>query len=156
MGLKEDLDQLTVSSLNLRPPVTVSRDGTVRDAVEAMRQAELGCAFMVDENQKVVGIFSEGMLRHALNESPGVINEPLKEQMVARVPWVTVTDPICEVLEAMEEHHIRFIAVLDENHRLTAITGQKSLMEFIADYFPHEVLTQDPTGITESARREGA
>ncbi|HIK95235.1 MAG TPA: hypothetical protein EYG03_25105 [Planctomycetes bacterium] len=60
------------------------------------------------------------------------------------------------VLEAMEEHNIRFIAVLDDDRRVIGITGQKTLMEFMAEYFPREVFTQDPTGVTMSQKKEGA
>ncbi|MCP4782383.1 MAG: CBS domain-containing protein [Fuerstiella sp.] len=156
MGLKEDLDTATVSQMNIRPPVTIPRTATVRDAVDAMRFAGLGCAIVVDNEKKAVGIFTEGMLRHALNESVQILNEGLESQMVARLPWVRPTDPVKMVLEAMEEHNIRFIAVLDDDRRVIGITGQKTLMEFIAEYFPREVFTQDPTGVTTSHKKEGA
>ena len=69
MGLKEDLQSTKVSELNYRQPVTVANDVTVRDAVVAMRQAGMGCVLVVDDDAKAVGMFSEGMLRHGLNES---------------------------------------------------------------------------------------
>ena len=74
----------------------------------------------------------------------------------AAAPWVLPTDPVRTVLDAMEEHNIRFIVVLDDDRHVLGITGQKTLMEFIASYFPQEVFTQDPTGVTYSVRREGA
>ncbi|MEZ6063175.1 MAG: CBS domain-containing protein [Planctomycetaceae bacterium] len=156
MGLMEDLDASTVSQMNLRPPVTISRTATVREAVVAMRAAGLGCVIAVDENEKAVGIFTEGILRHGLSDGASYLDEPLEDQIVARLPWVLPTDSVRMVLEAMEEHNIRFIAVLDENHHVLGITGQKSLMEFVAEYFPHEVLTHDPTGREVSVKKEGA
>ena len=156
MGLKQDLDSTTVEKLNLRPAVTISQTATIRDCVVKMREAGLGCVIAVDENNKAVGMFTEGMLRHALNESVGILDDTLDRQMVARLPWVLPSDPIKMVLEAMEEHNFRFIAVLDEDHRVLGLTGQKSLMEFIADSFPYEVLTQDPTGVAVSRQKEGA
>ena len=156
MGLKQDLDSTTVEKLNLRPAVTISQIATIRDCVVKMREAGLGCVIAVDDNGKAVGMFTEGMLRHALNESVGILDDTLDRQMVARLPWVLPSDPIKMVLEAMEEHNFRFIAVLDEDHRVLGLTGQKSLMEFIADSFPYEVLTQDPTGVAVSRQKEGA
>ena len=156
MGLKEDLNTVTVSRMNIRRPVTIPKAGTVRDAVVTMRSAGLGCVIVVDDSEQAVGIFTEGMLRHGLNDSVSVLNEPLEDQMVARLPWVLPTDSVKMVLESMEEYNLRFIAVLDEDRRVLGITGQKSLMEFIAEYFPREVLTQDPTGVTLSRKKEGA
>jgi arabinose-5-phosphate isomerase len=156
MGLKEDLDANTVEKLNLRKPVTISKSATVREAIVKMRDAGMGCVIALDDDDKAVGMFTEGMLRHALNESTGVLEEVLDHQMVSRLPWVLPTDPVRMVLDAMEEHNFRFIAVLDEDRRVLGLTGQKSLMEYIAEYFPHEVMTQDPTGNVVSQKKEGA
>lgn len=156
MGLKQQLKTAIVKQMNLRPPVTISKSASVRDAVEAMRQAKLGCIIAVDEDEKAVGIFTEGMLRQGLNESVGLLDQPLADQIVARLPWVLPTDEVQMVLEAMEEHNIRFIAVLDAERHVVGITGQKTMMEFVAEVFPHEVMTQDPTGIQTSLHKEGA
>ncbi len=156
MGLKEDLTTANVSHLDVRPPVTIPKSATVREAIEAMRFAGLGCVIVVNDKKEAVGIFTEGMLRHGLNDSSNLLDDTLENQMVARLPWVLPTDAVKTVLEAMEEYNIRFIAVLDEQRHVIGITGQKSLMEFIAEYFPHEVYTQDPTGVTTSQKKEGA
>lgn len=156
MGLKQKLQQATVSQMNLRPPVTITKTASVRDAVNTMRSAGLGCAIVVDDAGKAVGIYTEGILRHGLTESDNVLDESLADQMVARLPWVLPTDTVDMVLDAMEEHNIRFIAVLDEERQVQGITGQKTLMEFIAEYCPQEVFTQDPTSLTTAPRREGA
>lgn len=156
MGLREDIENVTVSQLNIRPPLTVPDTATVRDAVVAMRDAGLGCAIVVDEERKAVGIFSEGMLRHALNESAAVLDEPLVSQMATRLPWVSPTEEIAVVLEAMEEFNMRYIAVLNEQHHVLGITGHLTLMEYISERFPQQVLTQDPTGNYTPLNKEGA
>ncbi|MEQ9407424.1 MAG: CBS domain-containing protein [Fuerstiella sp.] len=156
MGLKEEMETATVSQMNVRPPVIVPQTSTVREAVITMRTAGLGCAVVVDAQEHAVGMFTEGILRHGLNESVSVLDDLVEDQMVARLPWVLPSDPIKMVLQAMEEHNIRFIAVLDENRNVLGITGQKTLMEYVAEYFPREVLTHDPTGSTISPRKEGA
>lgn len=156
MRLKEQLDTTTVGELNVRPPVTISLSATVRDAVVKMRGAGLGCVIVVDDDQEAVGIFTEAMLRYALNDSAAILDDSLEGQMAERLPWVLPTDPARDVLDSMEEFNIRFLAVLDPDHRVIGLTGQKTLVEFIAEAFPHEVLTQDPTGQTVSQSKEGA
>lgn len=156
MGLKEDLDTTFVSELNIRPPVTVSKSATVREAVRVMRDAGLGCVVVVDEESKAVGIFTEALLRHGLNDSVEMLDDCIANQMAERLPWVLPTDPARDILDSMEEFNIRFLAVLDEDHRVIGLTGQKTLVEFIAEKFPREVLTQDPTGHTVSQSKEGA
>ena len=156
MGLKEDVINQTVSNMNIRPAVTIPLECTVRDAVKKMRSAGLGCIIAVDQDNRAAGIFTEAMLRHALNESVAVLDDALASQIVTRLPWVLPTDEVKLVLDAMEENNIRFIAVLNEEHRVIGITGQKTMMEFVADTFPHEVMTQNVTDIPPSLQKEGA
>jgi len=156
MGLSSHLQQTRVNDTNIRPPVSIAQTATVRDAVKVMRSAGLGCVVVVDSDEKAVGMFTEGILRHTLNSSPSILDDSIQSQMVERLPWVSPTEPMSVVLEAMEDNNIRFLAILDERHRLVGITGQKTLMEFIADTFPREILTQDPTAVTISNRKEGA
>ena len=156
MGLSSQLQQTVVKDTNIRPPVTIADSATVREAVKVMRSAGLGCVVVIDSDEKAVGMFTEGILRHGLNESPGILEESVKKRMVERLPWVSPTESMSVVLEAMEENNIRFLAILDKDRRVIGITGQKTLMEFVADTFPREILTQDPTSATISRQKEGA
>lgn len=156
MGLRDELDSTTVEQLNTRPPVTIPQSATVREAVATMRDAGLGCVFSVDEDGRATGSLTEGMLRHELNTSADLLDRPLADYVVDRFPWVLPSDPASMILEAMEEHNTRFIAVLDSERHVLGITGQKTLMEFVASCLPRIVLTEDPTGVTHSEKREGA
>ena len=156
MGLKESLATTTVSQLNIRPPVTIQKSASVREAVQIMRDAGMGCVIVVDDDDRAVGIFTEGILRHELNDSPTVLDDNIEAQMAERLPWVSPSDPAGDILDTMEEFNIRFLAVLDDDHHVIGLTGQKTIIEFVAETFPHEVLTQDPTSQTISPRKEGA
>lgn len=156
MGLQNDLQQTPIQDTSVRPPVTIRQTASVRDAIEVMRAAGLGCVVVTDEDAKAVGMFTEGILRHSLNESVDVLDDCVANQMVSRLPWVSPTEPLSVVLEAMEDNNIRFLAVLDDDHRVIGLTGQKTLMEFLGDYFPQEILTQDPTAVSYSQKKEGA
>ena len=156
MALKRDLETTSVSRLNLRDPVTISENATVRDAVQVMRNAKLGCVVVVNENSEATGIYTEAMLRNSLNESAEVLNNTVAAEMTSRLPWVSPTDEVRMVLDAMETNNMRFIAVLDEARQVIGITGQKSLIEFVAESFPYEVLTQDLSSHEPSLKKEGA
>lgn len=156
MSLQQELDRIQVGSLPIRPPLTIARSATVREAVQLMRNQKLGCVVVVDEQSKAVGMFTEALLRHELNISPTVLDQPVDQQMTTRFPWVLPTDPARDILNAMEEFNTRFLAVLDSDQKVIGITGQKTLIEFVADAFPQEVMTQDPTGQTVFEQKEGA
>lgn len=77
MGLQENARSEPVSRFVLREPVTISPESTVRDAVLRMRERNLGCAIVVDEDQKPVGMFTESMLTKLLDRDPSRANEPI-------------------------------------------------------------------------------
>ena len=92
----------------------------------------------------------------SLTRARGILSEPLTEHMTTAVSWVRDDDPIETVLDALEEKNTRFIAVVDKDGRLVALTGQKGLMEYVAEHFPDEILRRDVTSNPAKSSREGA
>ena len=155
MALQENLRNETVDKLKLRQALTARPGSLVRDAVTQMREHELGCVFVVDEDRKPVGVFTESMLTMMIAHHPEQLDDPIEKRMAKRVPWVSIKDPILEVLEAMQLKNIRLLCVVDENQRVVGLTGQRGLMEYIAEHFPGEVTVQR-IGLPYPADREGA
>ncbi len=83
------------------------------------------------------------------------LNEPIKVRMATQWPWVRDSDPIADVLEAMQAKNVRFICVVDDQGRVAGLTGQKGLMEYVADHYPGQVMVQR-VGATPYSKREGA
>jgi CBS domain-containing protein len=156
MGLFEDFRNDPVRSLNLREAVTVSPTALVRHAVEAMREKQLGCALVVDEAGRPVGMLNEVRIREGLVRNPGFIDEPISEHMATQFPCVRLDDPVALMVAAMQRQDTRFVCVVDEDGKAVALTGQKGLMEFIAENFPRQVLVEriGQTGYPDEA--EGA
>ena len=156
MGLHENIQQETVSRLALRTPVTTAPTGTVRDAVQKMHEVNLGCIIVIDEDRKPVGQFTEAMLVQLIRQNPEQLNEPLVDHMATQWPWVKLTDPIADVLEALETKNIRFLCVVDTDGRLAGLAGQKGLMEYVAEHFPGQVNVQRIGQEPYTQHREGA
>jgi len=156
MGLRQNAQTDPVSRLNLREPILVSRNSTIREAIEKMRQGKLGCVIVVDDDRKPQGLFTEAMLRGLLLQSPAIVGEPVADRMATVFPWVQIDDPVETVLEAMELKNHRFVVVVDQEHRVVGLTGQKGLMEYIAEHFPQEVMVQRVGTKPYPSQREGA
>jgi CBS domain-containing protein len=156
MGLKENLRNEPVSRLALREPVVAGAASSVREGILQMRQRQLGCVIIVDDDRRPVGIFTEGMLRAMLVENPAAVEEPLGDHMNRKARWVRSTDPVMKVLEAMQHEKTRFVGVIDEEGRLVGLTGQKGLMEYVAEHFPQQVIVQRVGVPPYRAEREGA
>ena len=157
MGLYENIQSEPVSRLDLREPVTASPDATIREAVGMMRQRKLGCVIAVDDERKPQGMFTESMLTQLLAEGRSeALDEPIKDHMLARWPWVKLDDKVGDVLEALQTKNIRFLCVVDEDGCLAGLTGQKGLMEYVAEHFPGEVMVQRVGCTPYTHQREGA
>lgn len=104
------------------------RPGTpVREAVEAMTLKKSGAVAVVDENERLLGILTDGDLRrHLFNEiSPAAA---LIEQIMTSVP-VTVHqgDLAVEALKLFEEHNIDDLLVVDDEQRVVGIVDIQDL-----------------------------
>ena len=155
MGLFENIQNEKVKSLNLRQPVLAKPDDKVRDVVQAMQRSNLGCAILVDEQRKPVGMFTESMLTQMLAKNPEAIHDDVANHSADHWPQVLLDDPISALLDALEAKNVRFLSVVDEQGRIAGLTGQKGLMEFIAEHFPQ--VPVQPVGVSRtSAEREGA
>lgn len=156
MGLQQDMLAEEVRQLSLREPVTASPGTSLREAVTKMRAGRLGCAIVVDDDRKPLGIFTENLLTQLLTQDAAALDDPVEKHMASPCPWVRLTDPIYDVLDAMESKNIRFLCVLDDEGRLTGLTGQKGIIEYVADHFPNQVLAQRIGGRAAPEVREGA
>lgn len=156
MGLHENMQKEPVSRLALREPILVSPDVPVRETIRMMRAAQLGCVIVVDQDRMPAGMFTENMLKQMLVSDRHRFDDPVSAHMADQCPWVRLEDPIVDVLEAMQARNVRFICVVDEEGRVVGLTGQKGLMEYIAEHFPGQVMVQRIGGTPYMHKREGA
>lgn len=155
MSLLESMQSGSVTNLTIRPPILCSRAVSVRDTIVKMREGRLGCAIIVDDDARPLGIFTEAMLRQLLVSSVSV-EDGIEGHMSTNFPWVKATDSVETVLDALETNNTRFLVVVDDHGTVVGLTGQKGLMEYIAELFPGEVMVQRVGGKGFSDQREGA
>ena len=156
MGLQEDFRNERVEQLELREPVTVPTSAALRDALSLMREQDIGSAIVVDEDHKPIGIFTESMLTEMLSKGAVDVDQPIEKYMVEQLPLVSTTDPIAEVLEVMQQKKVRSVCVVDEQDRVVGVTGQRGLMQYVADRFPGQVVVQRIGQPPYYSSREGA
>ncbi len=157
MGLWQNFQNEQVRRLALREAVTAASSASVRDAVTLMREKKLGCTIIADEERKPLGIFTESALTQLMNDrGTSALDHPLADHMLTPCPHVCLSDPISYVVEAMELKNLRFLCVVDDEGRIAGLTGQKGLIEFVADHFPGQIMVQRIGGEPFPSEREGA
>jgi len=136
MGVYQRMLETPVRRLALRDALTVAGAMTVREAATRMRVKGIGCAIVTDRHGKPQGMFTEAMLRQLLVHNVAGLGRPIEAFMADRFPWVDESDPVAMVLEAMQSKNYRFVCVVDDQGRASALTGQKGLIEFLAQHAP--------------------
>ncbi len=156
MGLFENMKVEPVRNLRLRDPVLAKPDACVRDVIQDMRKSKLGCAILIDDDRKPVGMFTESMLTQMVATDSASLDEPIGTHAASRWAQVRLSDPIISVLEALEIGNVRFLSVVDTDGRIAGLTGQKGLMEYIADHYPGQIMVQRVGQKPYMHKREGA
>lgn len=155
MGLFNNLKRDPVKSLNIRTPVCVRSDQLLSDVVRSLRKQHLGCAFVIDSNRKPIGMLTENMLTQIVAKNPDAMHDAVGDYAATHFPKVLETDAIATVLEALEVNNVRFLAVVNKADQIVGLTGQKGLMEFVAEHFP-QVPVQKIESPSNLPAREGA
>lgn len=148
----------SVSSLPLRDLVAVTPDTPVREVLDKLRAKRLGCAAVVDKDGKPLGVFTEKLVTRTVCECPGFIHDAVGNHLEDTWAAVTAKEPVAAVLRTLRMKGLRFVCVIDQEGKAVSLTGQKGLMEYLAQYFPRHVQMMVHRIGREaiSARREGA
>ena len=156
MGLREDIRTEPVESLPLRKAVTVDPTTAVRRVVACMKEAQLGCVFVVDDRQRPVGKFTERLLIRLLVHDTSMLDDPIEKHMIPVGRCVKLDDRIADVIDEMQQTGVRFVCVVDRDGKVVSLAGQRSVMEYLADHFPRQVKVQMMESKLYMDQREGA
>jgi CBS domain-containing protein len=157
MGLKENLQQECVRDLPLREPVIVSTNATVSETIAALRERQIGCAIVVDDQQKPLGVFTERTVIDLALQSPDDWDVLLvKDHLDADYFVISEDDAVCALFKMVLDDAARFVCVVNQDGHPVAITGQKGLAEYVAEHFPRVVMVQRVGGKPGQETREGA
>ncbi|WP_400208768.1 CBS domain-containing protein [Candidatus Methanomassiliicoccus intestinalis] len=106
----------------------VSPDDSVQSAIELMVDHDQGSVIVVDEENHVLGIFTErDVLRHYLMNQSKFLYFKVSEVMSSPVATVSDDTPIDEALKMMTSKKIRRLPVVDSEGRMIGFLSWKEL-----------------------------
>ncbi|KPK12556.1 MAG: D-arabinose 5-phosphate isomerase [Acidithiobacillales bacterium SG8_45] len=108
----------------------VSEDTSLREALLMMSGKGLGMTAVVNTDEQLVGIYTDGDLRRTLEQGVDVYSASIREVMTAK-PVTTLQDRLAaEAVQLMRDRKINGLFVVDENdHVLGALNMQDLLRE---------------------------
>ncbi len=96
----------------------VRPDVRLRDGLMEMTQKGLGMTAIVDEHERILGIFTDGDLRRALDDGADVHPTKMSEVMHTECKTTTADVLAAEAVHVLDENKITSLLVVDEDKRL--------------------------------------
>jgi CBS domain-containing protein len=123
-SLMEDV----VRVLNVQPPTTILPTTTVRQAIDTMLERNIGALLVVDEQGKLLGIFSErDLLKKVAAVHVLYADMPVRSFMTVKPVTVAGTDTLAFVLAKMDGGGYRHVPVLDKGKPIGVVSVRDML-----------------------------
>lgn len=107
--------------------LTVDRNSTLRDSMEAIQNGGVQIAFVADSNGYLLGSVTDGDLRRALLDGASLDDKVLP--FANRIPVVaTPEDDLSAVLGLMERNGVAQVPVLDSSGRLVGLHLMRAIL----------------------------
>jgi len=114
-----------------RPPITITPDKTLEEAVELLSKHDVGILVVVDrENpRKPIGVISERDVVRALAWKAPLTVTVREVATTAGLIYVYVDEPLEEAAKKMEKHSIRHVLVLERSGDLYGVISIRDLLK---------------------------
>ena len=107
---------------------TVAPTTAMADALLEISSKGLGMTTVVDDSGDLLGVFTDGDLRRALDAKTDLNSTEIADLMTASVKTVGSDMLAAEALRIMEENKISSLVVVDEGQQLTGVVHLMSLL----------------------------
>jgi len=106
---------------------SVARSATFSEAMLEMSRKRMGMTAVVDAKQRVLGIFTDGDLRRALDRLGDIRKAKITDIMTHGPRTITPERLAVEAVEIMERHKVNQILVVDANKKLVGALNMHDL-----------------------------
>jgi len=106
----------------------VNRQATVSEALLEMTGKNMGMTAIVDENDDLLGIYTDGDLRRSLDKNIDIHTAPIEKVMTKGCKTAHAHDLAAKVLKQMDDFKINGILITDENNKLIGALNMHDLL----------------------------
>lgn len=93
----------------------VDEDTLLREALFEITSKKLGITGVVDKQQGLLGVFTDGDLRRCMERGYDVLNSPIRDVMTARPKRILLSNLAAKALQRMEEYSITSLFVFHDD-----------------------------------------
>lgn len=107
----------------------VYESAVISEALIEMSHKGLGMTAIVNETETLLGIFTDGDLRRALNKGFDINRTPISKVMTLQCKTVELGTLAASVVKIMENYKINAVLVIDAHHRLVGALNMHDLLK---------------------------
>jgi len=130
LGLTKD----RIEVLKPRPPLTVRPETPVGEVLQQMVGDRMGCAAVIDENRRLLGIFTERDALMRLNvDAAKLSDKPVSAVMTTNPATLRARDKIAYALHRMNVGGFRHIPILDDDEKLVGVISIRGILAYLTE-----------------------
>ena len=107
----------------------VSKEASIIDSLLIMSQKALGMVLITDNNNTLLGIFTDGDLRRVLEKHINFQDLAIKDVMTRNCKSIQPNKPAIIALQMMEEHRLNSLPVVDSDNQVIGAINMHTLMQ---------------------------
>jgi CBS domain-containing protein len=131
-GLVRSVMEDNLSSLDQMATLTVSLDKPALEVARRMKEAQTGCALVLDDGGKLVGIFTEhDVLRKLVSAGDEVQEVPVSQLMTGNPETLRESDSVAAALNKMAMGRYRHVPIIRDDGSYS-VASIKSVLKYIA------------------------
>ncbi len=106
----------------------VKQNATVSEALLEMSKKGLGMTAIVDDEEHVLGLYTDGDLRRSLDKNIDVHNATIEGVMTKNCRTTTADELAASIVKIMDDHGINGLLVTDENNKLIGALNMHDIL----------------------------
>lgn len=120
--------------LNPKPPITLSETASIDDALALLREHRVGCLVLVDEQEKIAGIFTERdvVLKVSVCDL-SLPHTPISSVMTRNPHTEKMTTSMAFALNMMSQGGYRHIPIVDDDGYPVGMVSVKDIVDYIVE-----------------------
>lgn len=133
-----------VGEMEPRPHAKVTVEDAMWKVVGEMKTKGRG-AVLVEEDGRLVGIFTERDLLNRIDYSDPLWSHVLVRDVMTPYPMVIHSDDsLSEALRRLSEGHRRHLPIVDERGHVLGMISIRDILTYIAERFPEDMMNLPP------------
>lgn len=147
MSLESELRQEQVAHLDLSGFSAVTSGTSVRDALSQLRADRHNVCLITEEGEggsQLKGIFTDRDVLRKVVGSPETLDAAIDTVMTSDPITISPASSAADALKLMDDNHFRNLPAVDADGTIVGDMTHQSIVAFLADRYPVEVLNLPP------------